>query len=242
MAFDETEARERIIVALDCGPVQALDIAERLAGHARWVKVGMTLYYAVGPSIVRSMHKLGYKVFVDLKLHDIPHQVHGAAQSLGQAGADLITVHASGGEDMMAAALTGAREGAARADDGTQTPFVCAITVLTSMDALQLAACGVSDSPMGQVTRLASLAQRSGLDGIVCSPQEAAAMRALLGPAALIITPGVRPEGSAPADQSRIATPAEALAAGASHLVIGRPITGQPDVVSAFEGIAASLA
>ena len=240
MAFEDVAARERIIVALDCGPAEALDIAERLAGHARWVKVGMTLYYAVGPSIVRSMHKLGYKVFVDLKLHDIPHQVRGAAQSLGQAGADLITVHASGGEAMMAAALAGARKGASLA--GAQPPLVCAITVLTSMDALQLAACGVSDSPMGQVTRLASLAQRSGLDGIVCSPQEAAAMRSLLGPSAAIVTPGVRPAGSAVGDQSRIATPAEALAAGASHLVIGRPITCEPDVVAAFEGIAASLA
>lgn len=242
MAWQDENLKDRIIVALDCAPDEALDLGEKLAGHARWVKVGMTLYYAVGPSIVRQMHKLGYSVFVDLKLHDIPHQVYGAAESLARAGADLITVHAGGGMDMMSSAIKGARRGQAGVDlDGTP-PIVCAITVLTSMDAAQLSSIGVEDTPMGQVTRLASLAKESGLDGIVCSPQEASAMRELLGPDAVIVTPGVRPAGAALGDQSRVATPAEAFAAGASHLVIGRPITRAADPVAAFEEIAASLA
>ena len=242
MTWQDENLKDRIIVALDCAPDEAIVLGEKLAGHARWVKVGMTLYYAVGPSIVRQMHKLGFSVFVDLKLHDIPHQVYGAAESLAQAGADLITVHAAGGADMMASAAKGAHRGAGLADPDAAAPLVCAITVLTSMDADQLASIGVPDSPMEQVTRLAGLAKQAGLDGIVCSPQEAASMRELLGPDAVIITPGVRPKGAALGDQSRVATPAEAFAAGASHLVIGRPITRAADPVQAFEDIAADLA
>ena len=242
MTWQDENLKDRIIVALDCAPDEAIVLGEKLAGHARWVKVGMTLYYAVGPSIVRQMHKLGFSVFVDLKLHDIPHQVYGAAESLAQAGADLITVHAAGGADMMASAVKGAHRGAGLADPEVTAPLVCAITVLTSMDADQLASIGVPDSPMEQVTRLAGLAKQAGLDGIVCSPQEAASMRELLGPDAVIITPGVRPKGAALGDQSRVATPAEAFAAGASHLVIGRPITRAADPVQAFEDIAADLA
>lgn len=242
MAWKDENLKDRIIVALDCAPDEALVLGEKLAGHARWVKVGMTLYYAAGPSIVRQMHKLGFSVFVDLKLHDIPHQVYGAAESLARAGADLITVHAGGGRDMMASAVKGARRGAAKVDLDAAPPLVCAITVLTSMDADQLASIGVPDTPMEQVTRLAGLARDSGLDGIICSPQEASSMRELLGPDAAIVTPGVRPTGAALGDQSRVATPAEAFAAGASHLVIGRPITRASDPVEAFEAIAADLA
>lgn len=238
MDWASEKPQDRIIVALDCAPDEALDLSERLAGHARWVKVGMTLYYAVGPAIVRQMHKLGFKVFVDLKLHDIPHQVYGAAASVAEAGADLLTVHAAGGADMMTAAAKGARKGAGM--DG-QAPAVAAITVLTSMDADALASIGVDAQPADQVTRLAALASSSGLDGIVCSPQEAAAMRELLGPDALLVTPGVRPEGAALGDQSRVATPPAAFAAGASHLVIGRPITRAENPVAAFDDIAASL-
>lgn len=234
-------ASSRIIVALDCSPDEAVVLGERLAGHARWVKIGMTLYYAVGPAIVTTMHKLGFKVFLDLKLHDIPHQVNGASYSIAKAGADLFTVHASGGELMLESAVKGARKEAKERGEGALAPAVCAITVLTSMDAEQLASIGVEGTPAEQVTRLATLASEAGLDGIVCSPMEAEAMRELLGPDAIIITPGVRPQGAAMGDQSRVATPVEAMKAGASHLVIGRPITRAQDPVAAFDEIAKEL-
>ena len=239
MTWREESERDRIIVALDCSADEAIVLGEKLAGHARWVKVGMTLYYAVGPAIIRSLHKLGFKVFLDLKLHDIPHQIQGAAASMAAAGADLITVHASGGADMMAAAVKGAHR--ACREDGRPDPLVCGITVLTSMDQAALESIGIEVEPLEQVTRLAKLAQEAGLSGIVCSPQEAAAMRELLGPDACIVTPGVIPQGAALGDQSRVATPASAFQAGASHLVIGRPITQAADPVAAFEEIVASL-
>lgn len=241
MDWKQESKANRIIVALDCSPDEAVVLGEKLAGHARWVKIGMTLYYAVGPSIVNTMHKLGYKVFLDLKLHDIPHQVHGASYSIAQAGADLFTVHASGGEFMLESAMKGAHKGAIDTPCITQPPAVCAITVLTSMDEDQLHSIGVDDNPAGQVTRLAELAHNAGLDGIVCSPQEAKQMRELLGPDAIIITPGVRPQGFAFGDQSRVAAPAQAFDAGASHLVIGRPITRATDPVQAFDEIVTEL-
>ena len=231
---------DRIIVALDCSPARAISLGEQLAGLARWVKVGMTLYYAAGPAIVRQLHALGYSVFVDLKLHDIPHQVQGAARSLAEAGADLMTVHASGGSAMLQAAMAGAREPHERCAD-VAVPAVCAITVLTSMDEAQLASLGIDATPAQHVARLAALSRDAGADGVVCSPREAADMRALLGPDALVVTPGVRPPGSDAGDQSRIATPAEAFAAGASHLVIGRPITQAASPRSAFECVCATL-
>lgn len=241
MSWRDESPAERVIVALDCGRDEALDLAARLSGRAAWVKVGMTLFYAAGPKIVSQMHSLGFRVFVDLKLHDIPHQVRGAAASLARAGADLMTVHAAGGEAMMAAAVEGARPFDAQGTDPASRMAVCAVTVLTSMDAASLFATGISDSPASQVARLASLSRRAGVDGVVCSPMEAADMRALLGPDALVVTPGVRPAGSESADQARTSTPAEALAAGASHLVIGRPITAAADPQAAFDGIVSSL-
>jgi orotidine 5'-phosphate decarboxylase subfamily 1 len=228
--------QDRIIVALDHPDADsALECARALAGHARWMKVGMTLFCAEGPGMVAALREVGFDVFVDLKLHDIPHQAEGAARSLGRLGAGMITVHASGGADMMESAVRGAAEGAEAA--GIERPAVIAVTVLTSMDAEALASVGVNDSPADQVAGLAALAKTSGVDGVVCSPQEAASMRALLGPAALVVTPGVRPPWSEAGDQARIATPAEALAAGASHLVIGRPITGAEDPAAAFDRI-----
>ena len=212
---------------------------DRFGERRPFVKVGMELFYAEGPSIVRRLKERGHKVFLDLKLHDIPHQIQGAAASMAAAGADLVTVHASGGADMMAAAVKGAHR--ACREDGRPDPLVCGITVLTSMDHAALESIGIEVEPLEQVTRLAKLAQEAGLSGIVCSPQEAAAMRELLGPDACIVTPGVRPQGAALGDQSRVATPASAFQAGASHLVIGRPITQAADPVAAFEEIVASL-
>jgi orotidine-5'-phosphate decarboxylase len=234
---DGTGMQDRIIVALDQRDLEsALDCARALVGHAKWVKVGMTLFYREGPAAVAAMRELGFRVFVDLKLHDIPHQVEGAAASLGALGAGMISVHASGGADMMEAAVRGATAGAAAA--GVARPAVIAITVLTSMDADALASVGVPDSPADQAAGLAALARTAGLDGVVCSPREAAEMRALLGPTALVVTPGVRPVGSDAGDQARIATPGVAFEAGASHLVIGRPITGAADPAAAFDSIA----
>ena len=234
----DQEARERIIVAIDCGREEALRLAHRLSGHARWLKVGMTLFYAEGPSIVREFSDLGFKVFLDLKLHDIPHQVRGAARSASLTGADLLTVHGLGSGAMLAAAREGAQ--AAAEVRGERTKLL-AITVLTSMNAAALEEIGVGLPVADEAARLAGLAKANGIDGVVCSPEEAAAMRELLGPDALVVTPGVRPAGADLGDQSRVATPAEAVARGASHLVIGRPITGAEDPVAAFEAIVSEL-
>ncbi|WP_019238631.1 MULTISPECIES: orotidine-5'-phosphate decarboxylase [Enorma] len=235
----EQEARERIIVALDCGREEALALARALSGHARWLKVGMTLYYAEGPSIVRAFRDLGFKVFLDLKFHDIPHQVRGAARSAALAGADLLSVHGLGSGAMLAAAREGVEQAAA--ETGGERARLVAITVLTSMDEQALAEVGITCPIPEEAARLAGLARANGIDGIVCSPREAAAMRQLLGEDALIVTPGVRPAGAALGDQSRVATPAAAIASGASHLVIGRPITGANDAVAAYEAIVEEL-
>ncbi len=234
----ETAVRDRIMVALDCDRDRAFELADLLAGHATWLKVGMTLFYAEGPAIVRAFKDRGFKVFLDLKLHDIPHQVRGAARSAALAGADLITVHGLGASKMLAAARGGVEE--ATAELGFR-PQVIAVTVLTSMDQAALDEIGVERPVADEAAALASLAREAGIDGVVCSPQEAAGMRALLGPEALVVTPGVRPAGSAAGDQSRVATPAQAIAAGASHIVVGRPITGADDPVAAFETIVAEI-
>lgn len=234
------DARGRIIVALDQPDIDAaLACVRRLQGQARWVKVGMTLFYREGPAAVAAVRDLGFEVFVDLKLHDIPHQAEGAARSLAALGAGMLTVHASGGAAMIEAAVRGAREGAEVA--GVPAPAVMAVTVLTSMDAETLRSIGVSDGPSEQAAGLAALARTAGADGVVCSPQEAADLRALLGPQALIVTPGVRPAGADAGDQARIATPAAAFAAGASHVVIGRPITTAADPAAAFASIVSGL-
>lgn len=230
---------DRIAVALDCGHDEALRLADELSGHAVWMKVGMTLYYACGPEVVRELAGRGYKVFLDLKLHDIPHQVRGAAESASLAGADLLTVHGLGGSAMVAAAREGVEAAAAHRVERTR---LLAITVLTSMNGEALASIGVADDPASEVRRLATLAVGAGADGVVCSPVEAAAMRTLLGKDALVVTPGVRPAGSATQDQSRIATPAAAIRSGSSLLVVGRPITQAADPVSAFDAIAAEVA
>lgn len=234
----EQEARERIIIALDCDRTRALELAGKLSGHATWLKVGMTLFYAEGPDIVREFRKLGFKVFLDLKFHDIPHQVRGAARSAALAGADLLSVHGLGSGAMLAACREGAEEAAEQLG---ARPKLVAITVLTSMDQEALAQIGIDAPVAEEAARLASLAKVNGIDGIVCSPQEAHAMRQLLGEDALIVTPGVRPAGAALGDQSRVATPAAALQAGASHLVIGRPITSADDPAEAYEAIVSEL-
>lgn len=235
--FDSIPRKYRVIVALDCDRSRALGLADSLAGKATWLKIGMTLFYQEGPYFVTALQKRGFKVFLDLKFHDIPHQVKGAAQAAAEAGADMLTMHAIGGSAMMKAA----KEGLAQARWVESEPISLAITVLTSMSAEDLSKTGVTRSVTDQVLTLAKQAKEAGLSGVVASPQEAAMLREILGPNAYIVTPGVRPAGSDLGDQSRVATPKEAFDNGASHIVIGRPITGQADPGAAFDAIVKEL-
>jgi orotidine-5'-phosphate decarboxylase len=225
-----TGPMDRLIVALDFpSAAPALDMADRLQGTCQWFKVGMELYYAAGNSIIERLRNRGFEVFLDLKLHDIPNTVAGAVRSVSSLGVSLLTIHAGGGEMMLSAA--------AQAADAPGAPRLLAVTVLTSMDLGQLNAVGVAGSPAAQVLRLAQLARSAGISGLVCSPEEVSSVRCLMGPNALLVTPGIRPAGAAIGDQSRIATPAQAIAAGASKLVVGRPITQAADPASAAAAI-----
>ena len=198
------------------------------------LKLGLEFVSANGPEGVRAIVKSGLPVFLDVKLHDIPNTVAGAMKALAPLGAAIINVHALGGTAMMCAAAEAAASVHPR-------PKVLAVTVLTSLEAADLAAMGVSGTPLEQVVRLARLAQASGTDGVVCSPQEIEAVRAACGAVFLIVTPGVRPAGAALGDQRRVMTPKQALAAGADILVIGRPITGAPDPAGAARAILEEL-
>ena len=237
--FEGQPRKDRVIVALDCEADKAIAIAYELAGEARWVKIGMTLYYAYGSDLIKMLKARDYNVFLDLKFHDIPHQVEGAARSAAQTGADMLTMHSVGGIDMMKAAQKGAKVGAESV--GGPDPVTLAITVLTSMNEQTLEQVGIDRPVDKQVLSMAALAKESGLSGVVASPQEAAILRRELGPEAFIVTPGVRPKGAAVGDQSRIATPKEAFDAGASHIVVGRPITDAENPIEAFRKIAMDL-
>lgn len=235
--FNSIDRKDRIIVALDCDRSRALELADMLSGKASWLKVGMTLFYQEGPYFISALQKRGFKVFLDLKFHDIPHQVKGAAKAAAEAGADMVTMHAVGGVKMMQAA----KEGLAEARWTPEEPISLGITVLTSMSAEDLSATGVQRPVVEQVAELARQAKQAGLSGVVASPQEAAMLREILGPEVYIVTPGVRPAGSSLGDQSRVATPHQAFENGASHIVIGRPITESADPAAAFEAIAKEL-
>jgi orotidine-5'-phosphate decarboxylase len=225
-------ARERLIVALDFPAAEeALTQARPLRGLVTWVKVGLELYLATGPSIVRQLRDEGFEVFLDLKLHDIPNTVASAIRSVARLGAGLLTVHAAGGPEML--------EAAARAAAGG--PRLLAVTVLTSMDPAQLHATGVHHSPAEQVLRLGHMARGAGIDGLVCSPAEVEILRRELGETPLLVVPGIRPTGSEAGDQRRIATPGVAIADGASMLVVGRPITQAVDPAAAVAGILAEM-
>jgi orotidine-5'-phosphate decarboxylase len=222
--------RDRLAVALDFpNEHEALKLVIRLDQSCQWFKVGMELYYAAGNGIVHQLRDRGFNVFLDLKLHDIPNTVAGAVRSATHAGASLLTIHATGGAAMMSAA--------AEAASAPGSPRLLAVTVLTSMDANELAGIGITASPAEQVLRLARLAQASGIDGMVCSPEEVAALRKETGPNTLLVIPGIRPTGSAIEDQKRIATPAQAITHGASMLVVGRPITRAHDPAEAAQAI-----
>lgn len=217
---------DKLIVALDFPDAQqALALVDGLNGLCRWFKVGLELYLTAGNSFVETLKGRGFSVFLDLKLHDIPNTVAGAVRSVSGLGVDMLTVHASGGPVMLAAA-------ADAAVGQPNAPRLLAVTVLTSMDQAQLSAVGIDASPAEQALRLAKVAHTVGIQGLVCSPEEAPQMRREL-PASVLVTPGIRPEGAAIGDQKRIATPAAALASGADYLVIGRPITHASEPVEA---------
>jgi len=226
--------KDQLIVALDFPTAaQALALADQLQGLCRWLKVGMELYYAAGNPVIEALRLRGFDVFLDLKLYDIPNTVAAAVRSVTEAGASLLTVHASGGAAMLQAAVQAAAH--------PRAPKLLAVTVVTSMDAAELAGVGVSDPPAAQALRLARLAQSVGIDGLVCSAEEIVALRQALRPHATLVVPGIRPAGAALGDQRRVATPAQAIALGASMLVVGRPVTQAHDPAKATAAILAEM-
>ncbi len=223
---------ERIFVAIDMVDLgDAVSLAEKLKGRVGGFKIGKEFFTAQGPEGVRSITALGVPVFLDLKFHDIPNTVVGAVRAALPLAPFMLNVHASGGAQMMrAAASEAARFGPGR-------PMMLAVTVLTSLGEDDLSALGVAGGTKAQVRRLAALARDSGMDGVVCSPREIEALRADFGPDFKLVTPGIRPQGSAKDDQTRTLSPAEAVKIGADYLVIGRPITKAADPAGAVQKI-----
>ena len=232
--------QRRIIVALDVDSLaEARRVVRLLAPYVQCFKIGKQLFVAAGPEVVRVVQRSGRDVFLDLKFHDIPNTVAAAVIEAARLGVRFVDVHASGGPEMMRAAH--AQVARRCREERLRRPLLLAVTVLTSLDAADLAAVGVSATPARQVLRLARLAARSGMDGVVCSPHEIAALRRALGRRVTIVTPGVRPAGGATADQKRVLTPGAAIAAGADYLVIGRPIVQAADPQAAVRAIAADM-
>lgn len=229
-------ARQRLVYPLDYPDLEAARRgAERVASSVGVLKVGLELFVREGPPAVNLGRELGRDVFLDLKLHDIPETVERAVRSAAALGVRYITVHAAGGSAMLTRAVIAASEAA--------SPLtVLAVTVLTSLDASDLAAEGIHAEPSEQVLRLAQLAWAAGVRGFVASPAEARSVRAALGPEALLVTPGIRPRGSKPGDQKRIATPLQAIADGADLLVVGRPIRDAADPLAAARAVVAEIA
>lgn len=226
------KTKSPIIVALDyANRVDAEAMAAQLDPALCRLKVGKELFTRAGPDLVKALVARGFDVFLDLKFHDIPNTTAAAVAAAAELGVWMVNVHASGGPKMLAAA----RE--ILLPFGAQAPLLIAVTVLTSMDAEQLQATGIEGDPAAHVLRLARLAQQNGLDGVVCSAQETAALRAELGKSFALVTPGIRPVGSDTNDQSRIATPAAALAMGSDYLVIGRPITRSAEPLNVLHSI-----
>jgi orotidine-5'-phosphate decarboxylase len=233
-------AREHIAFAADLGLPEALSLYERLTPFVGVVKVGLSLFVEHGPRAVEAFRAQGAQVFLDLKLHDIPNTVELAAARAGALGVRYLTVHASGGRAMLEAAVAGANAGAAKA--GHAPPCVLAVTVLTSMSDEELWSLGVEHSALAQVERLARLAGQAGVGGLVCSAREVARVRPLVGPGLTLCTPGIRPVGAQANDQTRVETPAAAIAAGSTLLVVGRPISADPEPARAAERIALEVA
>ena len=227
---------DQLLIALDVPTAaEALQLADTLRGAVGGFKIGNQLFTAEGPAIVRTLAARGDRVFLDLKFHDIPNTVAGACAAAAALGVWMIDVHALGGRTMMEAARAALTKVEKR-------PRIVAVTLLTSMGANDMAGVGLGDSPQAAVLKLARLAQASGLDGVVCSAQEAAALRRQCGNHFMLVTPGIRPADAGRDDQSRTAAPREAIAGGADYLVIGRPITRAPDPLAALRAINAEIA
>ncbi|WP_296804638.1 orotidine-5'-phosphate decarboxylase [Thiocapsa sp.] len=226
---------KRIIVALDFATeAQALSLVERLDPTRCRLKVGKELFTRCGPAFVEVLQSRGFEVFLDLKFHDIPNTVAGACAAAADLGVWMVNLHISGGARMIEAART-------RLDGMPSRPLLIGVTLLTSLSREDLSAVGCPGEPGERVLRLAALGHAAGLDGVVCSPLEAAAVRASQGPDFRLVTPGVRPAGASLGDQVRVMTPRDALAAGADDLVIGRPITAAKDPLAALQAIEDSL-
>jgi len=225
-----------LIIALDYSSLDAaLCMADQLDPKRCRVKVGKELFTRSGPAVLEALHGRGFEIFLDLKFHDIPNTVAGAVQAAAEQGVWMVNVHASGGRKMMEAA-------AKRLDDHGLNTHLIAVTVLTSMQAEDLHEVGIAVTPEEHVLRLAALTQQSGLGGVVCSAQEAAQIKALCGDDFLKVTPGIRPSFAAANDQQRIMTPSDALNAGSTHLVIGRPVTQAEEPMMALAAIETELA
>lgn len=224
----------RLCVALDYPtPAEVVSAARRFAGRVTWLKVGLEAFVAGGPSVVREVIATGARVFLDLKLHDIPRTVAAAVAAAGRSGASMVNVHALGGREMLRAA---------REARGADHPMkIIAVTLLTSLDAAALADLPIAGHTEGIVRRLSLLARECGLDGVVCAAPDLPVVRACCGSDFFTVVPGIRPAGSPAADQRRVATPRDALRAGADLLVVGRPITGAPDPAAALEALIAEI-
>ncbi len=235
MALTRDDAVRRLVVALDTSTRErALQLAGELAGRVGMFKLGLEAFTASGPSLVEDVQALGHRVFLDLKLHDIPNTVQRAAMNCARLGVAIFNVHAGGGRAMMEAAVEGSL---AATPPGSTPPQVLAVTVLTSLDDAALGELGVSGAAADVVLRWARMAKQAGCAGVVCSPREAARLRRELGPDFVLLTPGIRPGGEARDDQRRIATPADAIAAGSTYLVVGRPITGAAQPAAAADAV-----
>lgn len=235
-----TDVTGRIMVALDYANAEGAEgLLKQLEGIPCYVKVGMQLFYAAGPGFVASLKDRGYKVFLDVKMHDIPNTVKGGAESVTRLGVDVFNVHAAGGKQMMEAALEGVDKGLAV---GASRPIVIGVTQLTSTSVQVLNdEIGLTGTVEQAVIRYARLAHAAGLQGVVASPLEVTAIKAACGDGFVTVTPGIRPAGADVGDQSRIMTPAEAFAQGTDYVVIGRPITGAADPRAAIEAIIDSI-
>ena len=231
-------SKDRLIVALDVpGATQARQIVQAIGDAATTYKIGKQLFTAEGPQVVRDLVASGRKVFLDLKYHDIPNTVAGAVRSAAELGVSMLTVHASGGSKMLRAAVEAASQSSTKAK-----PMVLAVTVLTSLSDADLQELGIAGNVLSHVLRLGALARAAGCGGVVASAQEARELRKELGEGFAIVTPGVRPAGAAAGDQARVVTPKDAIAAGATYLVVGRPILEAPDPAKAAQQIADEIA
>lgn len=232
----EPDMKSELIVALDVSQTaEALAVIGTLPAEVSWYKVGLELFCAEGPAIIQSIRSRKKSVFLDLKLHDIPRTVERAVKAAAQHGVEMLTIHSCGGRAMLRAAVDAARS------SGAKPPKLIAVTALTSLDQKDLNDLGISKTPAQQVLALADLALSCGVDGLVSSPQEVEVLRGRFGPRPILVTPGIRLPGEDVGDQKRVATPAAAVKAGASFLVVGRPILESADSAGAARAILKEL-